>query len=84
MGGGIARYVSDGTEVDRVEAAETTFAKSNLPLALTDDFCKMVGKNVSDSYIAKMFSAGRITTPQIIKPKGALAPDSNQVSFLLL
>ena len=43
---GIARYVATGTEVDRV-TAESMFAnfiaKSNLPLARTDDFGKIVG-----------------------------------------
>ena len=69
MGVGIARYVTAGTEVDRVMAAETMFAKfiakSNLPLAIMDDFSKMVWKMFPDSDIAKKFSAGRTETTQI-------------------
>ena len=61
MGGGITQYVTAGTEVDSVTAAETMFAnfiaKSHLPLAITDDFSKMVGKMFPDSDIAKTFSA---------------------------
>ena len=66
MSGGIARYVAAGNEVDRATAAETIFAnfiaKSNLPLAITDDFSKMVGKTFPDSDIAITFSARRTKT----------------------
>ena len=48
MSGGTAPYVAAGNEVDRATAAETIFAnfiaKSNLPLEITDDFSKMLGK----------------------------------------
>ena len=78
MGGGIAWYFAAGTEVDRVTAADF-ITKSNLLLAITDDFSKMVGKMFPDSDIAKKFSAGRTTTI-----KTAIAPDCKRVSFLLL
>ena len=74
----MAWYVAVGTEVDRATAADFT-AKSNLLLAITDDFSKMVGKMFLESDIAKKFSTGRITTI-----KTALAPDCKRVSFLLL
>ena len=57
MGSEIARYIAAGTEVGRVTAAETMFANSiansNLPLAITNDFSKIVLKMISDCNITK-------------------------------
>ena len=87
----IARYVAAVTVVERVTTAETVLAnfiaKSKFPLAIMDDFSKMVGKMFPDSDnvigIAKKISAGIIKskTTQIIK--GALEAEFNRVSFLL-
>ena len=81
VGGGIAAFVASGTQLDRVTTAETMFAyfvtARNLPLAIADDFSKMVGKMFPDSEIARKYSSGRTKMTQIVK--GALAPQFEKV-----